>query len=40
MSDQTAVLPDTQPVTERCTGCGKPLAEDQRYCLNCGKRRG
>ena len=40
MSDQTAVLPDTQPATERCTGCGKPLAEDQRYCLNCGKRRG
>jgi len=25
---------------ERCTGCGNPLALDQRYCLNCGKRRG
>ena len=25
---------------ERCTGCGVPLAEDQRYCLNCGGRRG
>jgi len=24
---------------ERCTGCGNPLASDQRYCLNCGKRR-
>ena len=24
---------------ERCTGCGNPLAVDQRYCLNCGKRR-
>lgn len=40
MTDQTAVLPETQTVTERCTGCGKPLADDQRYCLNCGKRRG
>ena len=26
--------------SERCTGCGNPLALDQRYCLNCGKRRG
>ena len=40
MSDQTAVLPDAQTTMERCTGCGKPMAEDQRYCLNCGKRRG
>jgi hypothetical protein len=40
MTEQTAVLPEPQKVTERCTGCGKPLAEDQRYCLNCGKRRG
>lgn len=24
----------------RCRGCGVPLAEDQRYCLNCGERRG
>lgn len=23
-----------------CTKCGKPLAPDQRYCLNCGARRG
>jgi len=25
---------------EPCAGCGMPLAEDQRYCLNCGRRRG
>ena len=24
---------------ERCASCGAPLAEDQRYCLNCGRRR-
>jgi hypothetical protein len=25
---------------EPCQGCGSPLAADQRYCLNCGRRRG
>lgn len=25
---------------ERCSSCSAPLAEDQRYCLNCGLRRG
>ena len=25
---------------EPCAGCGAPLAADQRYCLNCGQRRG
>lgn len=25
---------------EPCEGCGAPLASDQRYCLNCGRRRG
>jgi hypothetical protein len=25
---------------ERCASCGVPLASDQRYCLNCGERRG
>jgi hypothetical protein len=25
---------------EPCRECGSPLAADQRYCLNCGKRRG
>ena len=24
---------------EKCAECGKPLATDQRYCLNCGARR-
>jgi hypothetical protein len=25
---------------EPCRECGAPLAADQRYCLNCGRRRG
>ncbi len=25
---------------ESCAGCGSPLAADQRYCLECGQRRG
>jgi hypothetical protein len=25
---------------EPCAECGAPLAADQRYCLNCGQRRG
>ena len=25
---------------EPCATCGAPLAADQRYCLNCGQRRG
>lgn len=25
---------------QACAGCGAPLAEDQRYCLNCGARAG
>lgn len=25
---------------EPCAGCGAALAADQRYCLNCGQRRG
>ena len=25
---------------EACAECGSPLAADQRYCLNCGARRG
>lgn len=40
MTDQTTMLPEARKVAERCTGCGRPMAEDQRYCLNCGKRRG
>ncbi len=25
---------------DRCVTCGAPLASDQRYCVNCGERRG
>jgi hypothetical protein len=28
------------PPGEPCAACGQPLAGDQRYCLNCGERRG
>ena len=27
-------------VGDRCANCEAPLASDQRYCLNCGERRG
>jgi hypothetical protein len=27
-------------VAETCEQCGAPLASDQRYCLECGQRRG
>ena len=27
-------------VGDRCAGCGTQLATDQKYCLNCGERRG
>ncbi len=29
-----------QGAVEPCPQCGAPLAADQRYCLNCGRRRG
>ncbi len=38
-TSQTEIQPVAEQA-ERCTGCGSPLALDQRYCLNCGKRRG
>ena len=25
---------------DRCVNCGAPLSADQRYCVNCGERRG
>jgi hypothetical protein len=28
------------PVGDRCTNCQQTLASDQRYCVNCGTRRG
>src|ERR1700755_3714307 len=27
-------------VGDRCAACGTQLATDQKYCLNCGERRG
>jgi hypothetical protein len=27
-------------VGDRCVSCGTPLTSDQRYCVNCGERRG
>jgi hypothetical protein len=27
-------------VGDRCPNCGAPLASDQRYCVQCGERRG
>jgi len=30
----------TGVVGDRCTNCQAPLASDQRYCVNCGERRG
>lgn len=35
--------PDLSPVKtdlEACGSCGTPMAGDQRYCLQCGERRG
>ena len=44
----TAATPDEAPtgqllagaVGDRCANCGAPLASDQRYCVQCGERRG
>lgn len=37
-------MPTTELVTgvvgDRCANCQTPLAADQRYCVNCGERRG
>ena len=35
-----AGAPALGPAGEPCEQCGAPLAADQRYCLNCGRRRG
>jgi hypothetical protein len=32
--------PNLGPDGEPCASCGMPLAADQRYCLECGRRRG
>ena len=37
----TAVQPAVATVAgDQCTNCGSPLAPDQRYCVQCGQRRG
>jgi hypothetical protein len=38
-STETLPLPVLGEEGEPCRSCGAPLAEDQRYCLNCGQRR-
>jgi hypothetical protein len=30
----------TTAASDRCSNCQAPLASDQRYCINCGERRG
>ncbi|MFL5474017.1 MAG: hypothetical protein ACJ8AM_16805, partial [Gemmatimonadales bacterium] len=38
MDTITTPMPAVAP--EACASCGAQLAGDQRYCLNCGARRG
>ena len=38
--DENIQLPVLGADGEPCGACGTPLAPDQRYCLNCGDRRG
>lgn len=40
MTDPAATTQVLSREGEPCRECGAPLAADQRYCLNCGKRRG
>jgi hypothetical protein len=40
MTDPVATMQVLGKQGEPCRECGAPLAADQRYCLNCGKRRG
>ena len=44
VADQNEEQATTELVTgavgSRCANCQAPLANDQRYCLNCGARRG
>jgi hypothetical protein len=37
---ETIEMPALGRPGDPCRGCGAPLAADQRYCLNCGTRRG
>jgi len=40
MATQEFEPPTIAPAGEPCPGCGASLAGDQRYCLQCGTRRG
>jgi hypothetical protein len=40
MTDPAATTQVLGKAGAPCRECGAPLAADQRYCLNCGKRRG
>lgn len=40
MTDPAATTQILGKAGEPCRECSAPLAVDQRYCLNCGKRRG
>ncbi|HVY97508.1 MAG TPA: hypothetical protein VHA54_11170 [Solirubrobacterales bacterium] len=35
-----AIQTSAVPGGDQCANCGAPLAVDQRYCLQCGQRRG
>jgi len=39
-TDATRELPTAPASEDRCGACGSPLAHDQRYCVECGERRG
>jgi hypothetical protein len=38
--EETQTMPVVGRDGDLCEQCGSPLAADQRYCLNCGRRRG
>ena len=38
-AESSPELLTSQP-SDRCANCGSPLAPDQRYCVECGERRG
>ena len=37
---QRPPIPAIPSSREQCAACGAPLAPDQRYCVECGQRRG
>jgi len=38
-TEEARTLPAQDAAGEPCAQCGAPLADDQRWCLNCGRRR-